>query len=244
MGKDGQGDRLWSPRVGLPLGLALLLGITLLTGAETAAAQMVPTTIEELVAKAARQGTLRVIVEVKIDPPGPPSREAIAEAQDHVLQELAGTSHRVLRRFTTVPFMGMETSADALRRLGASAHVAGIRQDMVLKPSGGEATLAKVGSELRALYEAYRLAQEQGRPLVTPDPTIRVVEDRVIVDAVASGDVEALKARLVALGMQGAVTAGRIVSGQLPIAQIAAMAALPELRFARAAMPTTHGPKG
>jgi hypothetical protein len=40
--------------------------------------------------------------------------------------------------------------------------------------------------------------------------------------------------------MQGAVSAGRIVSGQLPISQIPAMAALPELRYARAAMSTTH----
>jgi len=138
--KDGQGDRLWSPKVGLPLGLAFLLGITLLTGAEMAAAQTVPSTIEELVAKAARQGTLRVIVELKIDPPEPPSREAIGQAQDHVLQELAGTSHQVLRRFTTIPFMGLETSADALRRLGASAYVAGIREDMVLRPQGSPAS--------------------------------------------------------------------------------------------------------
>jgi hypothetical protein len=134
--KDSQGDRPWSPRVGLPLGLALLLGITLLTGAETAAAQTAPPTIEELVAKATRQGTLRVIVELKIDPPGPPSPEAIGQAQDHVLQELAGTGHRVLRRFTTIPFMGVEVSADALRRLGGSVHVAGVREDMVLRPQG------------------------------------------------------------------------------------------------------------
>jgi hypothetical protein len=134
--KDTQGDRPWSPRVGLPLGLAFLLGITLLTGAETAAAQTAPPTIEELVAKAARQGTLRVIVEVKIDPPGSPSREAIAQAQDHVLQELVGTGHRVLRRFTTIPFMGLEVSADALRRLGGSAHVAGVREDRLRTPQG------------------------------------------------------------------------------------------------------------
>jgi hypothetical protein len=104
----------------------------------------------------------------------------------------------------------------------------------------GDGVLAKVGPELRALYEAHQVAQESGRPLGRLDPAMRVVEDRVIIDAVASGSAEALKGRLVALGMRGAVTAGRIVSGQLPIAQIAAMAVLPELRFARAAMSTTH----
>ena len=106
--------------------------------------------------------------------------------------------------------------------------------------SAGDGALAKIGQELQALYQAYRMTQARGQPLILTDPTIRLVEDRVIVDAVASDGVEALKVRLVALGMQGAVTAGRIVSGQLPIAQIAAMAALPELRFARAAMSTTH----
>ena len=106
--------------------------------------------------------------------------------------------------------------------------------------SAGDAALAKVGLELQALYEAHRLAQERGHPLVLPDATVRVVEDRVIVDATASDGVEALKVRLVALGMRDAVTAGRLVSGQLPIAQIAAMAALSELRFARAARSATR----
>jgi hypothetical protein len=118
----------------------------------------------------------------------------------------------------------------------------------LVRPADASSTdggaFAKVGPELHALYQAYRAAHEQGRPLVLPDPAILMVEDRVIVDAVAAADVEALKSRLVALGMRGAVTTGRIVSGQLPISQIPAMAALPELRFARAAMPTTHGPKG
>jgi hypothetical protein len=107
-----------------------------------------------------------------------------------------------------------------------------------------DGALAKVGPELRALYEAYRAAQQSGRPLVLPDHTIPIVGDRVIVDAVASDSVAELKLSLVALGMQEAVTAGRIVSGQLPIAQIPAMAALPSLTFARAARSTTHDRAG
>jgi hypothetical protein len=104
--------------------------------------------------------------------------------------------------------------------------------------------LAKVEPELRALYEAYRAAQQSGRSLVLSDHTIRIVGDRVLIDAVASDNVAELKLSLVALGMQGAVTAGRIVSGQLPIAQIPAMAALSNLTFARAARSTTHGGAG
>jgi len=118
-----------------------------------------------------------------------------------------------------------------LLTLGSSAGVA----------AADAGPLSKIGPELRALYGAYRMAEEQGRPLQVTDPTIQVVEDRVVVDAVASGDVGALRDRLLAIGMRSAATAGRIVSGQLPISQIAAMAALPELRFARAAMSTNRG---
>ena len=107
--------------------------------------------------------------------------------------------------------------------------------------TGAERDWAKVAPELRALYTASRAASESGRPLVTPDPAIRIVEDRVIVDAVAAGDVEDLRRGLVALGMRQTATAGRIVSGQLPIAAIPAMAALPSLRFARAAVTAPRG---
>ena len=81
-----------------------------------------------------------MVVELKIDPPGRWSREAITQAQDRVLWELAGTSHRLLRRFTTIPFVGMEVTADALTRLGASAYVAGVREDMALRPQGSRKT--------------------------------------------------------------------------------------------------------
>ncbi|HWC02463.1 MAG TPA: hypothetical protein VHF87_06815 [Methylomirabilota bacterium] len=122
------------------LAVVLQLAIALLTGAVPAAAQVVPSPIDELIAKAARQGTLRVIVEVKPVSPGPATADAIAQAQDDVLQELAGTGHRVLRRFTTIPFLGLEVTADALRRLGASARVGAIREDMVLRPQESPAS--------------------------------------------------------------------------------------------------------
>jgi hypothetical protein len=104
--------------------------------------------------------------------------------------------------------------------------------------------LRKVGPELRALYQAYRAAQQSGRAMILPDSAMRVVEDRVLIDAVASEDVSDLKVHLVALGMRESVTAGRIVSGQLPIAAIPAMAALPSLTFARAALVAPHGGGG
>ena len=98
------------------------------------AAQATAPSIDELIAKAERQGALRVIVELKIDPQGTPDRAAIAEAQDRVLTELSGTNHRALRHFTTVPFIALEVSPDALRRLSQSPRVIGIREDRQRAP--------------------------------------------------------------------------------------------------------------
>jgi Subtilase family len=108
--------------------------------------------------------------------------------------------------------------------------------------TGKEGPLAKVDHALAAVYdeqEAY-LAQGGGTAFTSSNPLLRIIDGRVVVDAVASGDVHALQADLEALGMQGAVVFGRIVSGQLPIAAIEDMAALASLQFARPAYATTN----
>ena len=97
--------------------------------------------------------------------------------------------------------------------------------------------MSKVATEFAALYDEYSsyLASHKAGVFRSADPLVRVIDDRVVVDAVASGDVNVLKSDLVSLGIQQAVAFGRIVSGQLPISAIPAMAALPSLNFARAA---------
>src|SRR6266508_7018973 len=76
--------------------------------------------------------------------------------------------------------------------------------------------MSKVAPELAALYNEYSsyLASHKAEVFRSNDPLVRVIDDRVVVDAVASGDVNALKFDLVSLGMQQAVAFGRIVSGQ------------------------------
>jgi len=98
----------------------------------------------------------------------------------------------------------------------------------------------KISPELLALYDAYVAAQRHGGPFIPTDPLVRIVDGRVIVDATASGNVGALETDLKALGMRETVSAGRIVSGQLPISAIRALANLQTLRFARAAVSVTH----
>jgi hypothetical protein len=108
---------------------------------------------------------------------------------------------------------------------------------------GKTGTLPKIAPELAALYDEYSstLASHKAGVFRSVNPLVRVIEDRVVIDAVASGDVNVLKADLVSLGMQDSVAFGRIVSGQLPIAAIPAMAALPSLNFARAASALLQG---
>jgi hypothetical protein len=103
--------------------------------------------------------------------------------------------------------------------------------------------MSKVAPELVALYDEYSsyLASHKAGAFRSADPLVRVIDDRVVVDAVASGDVNVLKADLVSLGTQQAVGFGRIVSGQLPISAIPAIAALPSLNFARAASALPQG---
>jgi hypothetical protein len=97
--------------------------------------------------------------------------------------------------------------------------------------------VSKVTEELSALYEEYSayLASGRGGVFKPKNPLVRVIDDRVVIDAVASSDANVLKYDLMSLGMQEAVAFDRIVSGQLPISAIPALARLPSLNFARAA---------
>jgi hypothetical protein len=108
--------------------------------------------------------------------------------------------------------------------------------------TGKEGLLAKVDHALAVVSDEYfaYLAQGGGAAFTPSNPLLRVIAGQVAIDAVASGDVHALQADLEALGMQGAVTFGRIVSGQLPIAAINALTALASLQFARPAYATTN----
>ena len=102
--------------------------------------------------------------------------------------------------------------------------------------------MAKLTHSLVLLHEqhAAQLRQRSAASFKSDDSLVTLVNDRVVVDAVASGDVNVLKSDLVSLGMQHAVAVGRIVSGQLPISAIPAAAGLTSLRFAQSAAATTH----
>ena len=82
----------------------------------------------ELLAQAEAQGSVRVIAELRV------VSGDLRATQEAVLQALAGAPHRVTRRYTTVHFLGLEVSPEALRRLAASPMVLGIQEDRVVAP--------------------------------------------------------------------------------------------------------------
>ena len=101
--------------------------------------------------------------------------------------------------------------------------------------------MAKLAHSLANLHEQYTtyLTQRSAVPFSSRDRLVILVENRVVIDAVASGDANVLKADLESLGMQHAEVFGRIVSGQLPVSAISVAARLASLRFARSVVATT-----
>ena len=103
--------------------------------------------------------------------------------------------------------------------------------------------MSKVAPELITLHDEYSsyLGSGKSGAFKSTNSLVQVIDDRVVIDAVASGDASVLKADLESLGTQHAVAFGRVVSGQLPILAIAPMATLPSLNFARAASAVLQG---
>ena len=112
-----------------------------------------------------------------------------------------------------------------------------------VQTAGNGERMSKISPELIALYDQYSayVASHRAGAFRPADPFVRVIDDRVVIDAVASGDVEVLKSDLVSIGMRNAVVFGRIVSGELPISAIPTLSALPSLQFARAATVSARG---
>lgn len=118
-----------------------------------------------------------------------------------------------------------QPSADSLR-------AAALRDYNGPDGTGKDGPLAKAGRDLLLLYHEYRAVQQQD-PDTTFSPRlvdVRVEDGRVRIEAVATNTADELLVDLKALGLKDGVTAGRLVSGRLPIGQIPAMARLESLR--------------
>ena len=103
-----------------------------------------------------------------------------------------------------------------------------------------------VAGALLALHEEYRehiRVAGNDKQFESIQPNLRVIENRVLIDATAVDDAEQLKKDLEELGCIGAVAASRIVSCQLPIAAIPQLSSIESLAFARPSRAITRRPQ-
>jgi subtilisin family serine protease len=110
-------------------------------GGAAAAPGAVPDSVRQ---QARSQGAARVIValdvpsraEGRLASAGDVARQRvrIASAQDRALAVLAGTAHRVTRRFGSIPFVALEASPAALDALERSDLVVGVEPDRAERP--------------------------------------------------------------------------------------------------------------
>ncbi len=125
-----------------PLCRTLVFAFLLAIGTPIATAGEVPPALFD---KAAHSGTVRVIVELRVatvpeakiasDQAVAAQRKDIAAVRATVLKRLAGTGHRLLREYTTIPFVALEVAPDALAALAASSDVVGVVEDILLGPA-------------------------------------------------------------------------------------------------------------
>src|SRR5262245_12365115 len=123
-------------------------------------------------------------------------------------------------------FLALVVGVGAGPLLGCAGNVSAAKP-VAAKP------VTKVSGDLLSLHESYEEARRRGADFRSDSPAVRVVDDRVVIDATATGDVAVLEADLVRLGLRGATSFGRVVSGELPITAIPALETLPSLTFAR-----------
>lgn len=144
----------------------------------------------------------------------------------------------MVRKILIFLFLGVMVLAT-----GASAQDPTPLISSVTTPKSGRGSKLHLGlGPLRDVVMAARTRQAQGLS-VSPlpvNPALRIVNDHVVVDAVANGDANTLRAELIALGMQNAQVSGRVVSGLMPLAAMDAAEGLASLKFMRPAYVGKH----
>ena len=106
---------------------ALVLAMTI-----GAASAQGPGVTPEMFDKVLRQGTVLVIVTLRVPAGAPPA--TIQAIKQSVIVEIASTPHRVVREIAGLPQIALEASDDTLRILGASPNVLRIDESIPYPP--------------------------------------------------------------------------------------------------------------
>lgn len=110
---------------------------------------------------------------------------------------------------------------------------------------GKDGVMVKVGFDLAMLYHEHRDFRQRGgaavlkRKFQSSRKLVRLKDEKVVIDAVAAGDVDELVSELEALGMENTAVFGRVVSGWLPVAALEQASQLGALKLARSAYAMT-----
>jgi len=149
---------------------AVLLITLALVGAPMVMAQPVGKVPEAVIEQAATDGTVLVLVGLKVPWQMESSlneeqvlrqREAIASIQKDVLSELDGKSYKVMRRYDSIPGIALEVGADALAELAGSPHVTNVLLD---RPAAAEAE--SPNSDDKVPTQLFKRAASNGTVLV------------------------------------------------------------------------------
>ena len=107
--------------------------------------------------------------------------------------------------------------------------------------AGKDGPMAKLGIDLALIYQEHRHFKINGgtqvlqRPFVSSLSLARIRDEKIVVDAVAGGEIDSLLQELTVLGMENISVYGRMISGWMPIASLEQAAKISTLKFARPA---------
>jgi len=111
--------------------------------------------------------------------------------------------------------------------------------------AGKDGNMAREGFDLTLLFHEHRDYVLRGgaavlkRAFQSSVKLARVQNEKVVIDAVAANDADALARELAALGMENISVYGKLVSGRIPIASLEKASRLSGLRLARPAYAST-----
>ncbi|MEN8166511.1 MAG: choice-of-anchor D domain-containing protein [Pseudomonadota bacterium] len=100
--------------------------------------------------------------------------------------------------------------------------------------------LDTLNSEFQAFQKAVREGKAVAGTFVSKMTMARIVDQRVVIDAVAADDPQSLKRALEALGAEVKGMAGRMISVHMPLERLPVLENLPMLQFTRLALATTR----
>ena len=131
-----------------------LYGIVFLPGVIAANGSIIhPEKLTRLLAKAANNGHVGIIIGLKLPHPGfktegvlslqevKQQKKAISAAQDALISSMSEFDVEVYKIYTSIPYMAIKVNVNALRELASSPQVTSIQEDSALMPHSNDSSI-------------------------------------------------------------------------------------------------------